>query len=143
MQSGVSRKHRFRELSNRVRFDEEVQQFLYIPETVYNYTNFLPIYEAQESITIDADVYDLRMLLDYQSRNQRDVAAATNAFQGYGEFLSSRVLEFRSTFEFFNINGVFPYYTIMYYGAVGEAAFGAVLIIVTLVHVFYNELIIF
>jgi hypothetical protein len=136
MQSGVSRKHRSRELSNRVRFDEEVQQFLYIPETVYNYTNSLPIYEEQESITIDADVYDLRMLLDYQPRNQRDVAAATNAFQGYGEFLSSRVLESRSTFEFFDSDGVFPYYTIMYYGAVGKAAFGAILIIVTLVHVF-------
>lgn len=33
-------------------------------------------------------------------------------------------------------DGVFPYYAIMYYGAVGEATFGAVLIIMTLVHVF-------
>ncbi|OGE56140.1 hypothetical protein PENARI_c003G11877 [Penicillium arizonense] len=79
--SGVSRKHRSRELSNRVRFNDEVQQVLYIPETVYSYTNFLPIYEAQESITIDAEIYHLRMFLDYQSRDQHHVATATNAFQ--------------------------------------------------------------
>ena len=65
MQSGVFRKRRSRKLSSRVRFNDEVQQVLCLPEAVYSSTNFLPFYEAQDSIMTDAEIYHLRILLDY------------------------------------------------------------------------------
>lgn len=67
MPNWIFRKHRFREISNRVRFNDEVQQVLCIPETVDSNINFLPIYGAQDSIMTDAEIYHLRTLLDYQS----------------------------------------------------------------------------
>ena len=54
----------------------------------------------------------------------------------FGGYTASRIHGSRSTFEFFDRDSFFSYYTIIYYGAIGEATFGGILIIVTLVHVF-------
>ncbi|KAJ5776712.1 uncharacterized protein N7511_001723 [Penicillium nucicola] len=41
-----------------------------------------------------------------------------------GGYVVSHVRSFPTSFEFFDSAGHFPYYKIMYYGAVGKAAFG-------------------
>ncbi|OQD74986.1 hypothetical protein PENANT_c164G04683 [Penicillium antarcticum] len=52
-----------------------------------------------------------------------------------GGYTAGRVHGFQSSFEFFGRDGSFPYYTVTYYGAVGQAAFGSVLFILILVYV--------
>jgi hypothetical protein len=49
-----------------------------------------------------------------------------------GGWIASRVHGFQ-TFEFFERSHI-PYYKIMYYGSVGQAAFGSLVIIMSLVH---------
>lgn len=46
-----------------------------------------------------------------------------------GGYIASRIHGSRSSFELLNIHGHLPYYEIMYYGAVGQAAFGSLMII--------------
>jgi hypothetical protein len=41
-----------------------------------------------------------------------------------GGYVASHVHGFQTSFEFFDSASRFPYYKIMYYGAVGQAAFG-------------------
>jgi hypothetical protein len=53
-----------------------------------------------------------------------------------GGYFASRVHGYQTSFEYFDRAGQFPYYKILYYGAVGEAAFGSLVIIITLVWVF-------
>ncbi|KAK9846897.1 hypothetical protein MYU51_000067 [Penicillium brevicompactum] len=50
-----------------------------------------------------------------------------------GGYVASHVQGFQTSFEFFDRDGHFPYYNIMYYGAVGQAAFGSLLVIRSLV----------
>ncbi|CDM38432.1 hypothetical protein DTO013E5_9736 [Penicillium roqueforti] len=40
----------------------------------------------------------------------------------------------QSSFELLDRDGSFPYYVVMYYGAVGQAAFGAAVVILILIH---------
>ncbi|KAJ6126440.1 hypothetical protein N7523_002052 [Penicillium sp. IBT 18751x] len=56
-----------------------------------------------------------------------------------GGYFASRVHGYQTSFEYFDRAGQFPYYKIMYYGAVGEAAFGSLVIIVSLVWVFVSD----
>ncbi|CAG8184448.1 unnamed protein product [Penicillium nalgiovense] len=49
-----------------------------------------------------------------------------------GGWLASRVHGFQTSFEFFDRSHI-PYYKIMYYGSVGQAAFGSLVIIMSLV----------
>jgi hypothetical protein len=51
-----------------------------------------------------------------------------------GGYAAGRIHGFQSSFEFFGRDGSFPYYIVMYYGAVGQAAFGSVLFILILIH---------
>jgi hypothetical protein len=53
-----------------------------------------------------------------------------------GGYIASRVHGSRSSFELLNIHGHLPYYGIMYYGAVGQAAFGSLMIIFSIVQLF-------
>jgi hypothetical protein len=50
-----------------------------------------------------------------------------------GGYFASRVHGYQTSFEYFDRAGQFPYYKILYYGAVGEAACGSLVIIITLV----------
>jgi hypothetical protein len=50
-----------------------------------------------------------------------------------GGYIANHVHGFQTSFEFFDSDGHFPYYEIMYYGAVGQAAFGSLLFIRSLV----------
>jgi hypothetical protein len=47
-------------------------------------------------------------------------------------WIASRVHGFQTSFEFFDRSHI-PYYKIMYYGSVGQAAFGSLVIIMSLV----------
>jgi len=49
-----------------------------------------------------------------------------------GGWIASRVHGFQISFEFFARSHI-PYYKIMYYGSVGQAAFGSLVIIMSLV----------
>jgi hypothetical protein len=49
-----------------------------------------------------------------------------------GGWIASRVHGFQTSFEFFNRSHI-PYYKVMYYGSVGQAAFGSLVIIMSLV----------
>ncbi|CAG8032301.1 unnamed protein product [Penicillium nalgiovense] len=49
-----------------------------------------------------------------------------------GGWIASHVHGFQTSFEFLD-RGRFPYYRIMYYGSVGQAAFGSLVIIMSLV----------
>jgi hypothetical protein len=51
-----------------------------------------------------------------------------------GGYAACRIHGFQSSFEFFGSDGSFPYYIVMYYGAVGQATFGSVLFILILIH---------
>ena len=53
-----------------------------------------------------------------------------------GGYIASRVHGCRSSFDLVNIHGHLPYYGIMYYGAVGQAAFGSLMIIFSIVQLF-------
>jgi small-conductance mechanosensitive channel len=50
-----------------------------------------------------------------------------------GGYVASNVHGFQTSFELFDIEGHFPYYKTMYYGAVGQAAFGVLAVIMSLV----------
>ncbi|CRL31394.1 hypothetical protein EN45_043480 [Penicillium chrysogenum] len=50
-----------------------------------------------------------------------------------GGWIASRVHGFQTSFEFFARSHI-PYYKIMYYGSFGQAAFGSLVIIMSLVH---------
>jgi hypothetical protein len=50
-----------------------------------------------------------------------------------GGYVPSQVHGFQPSFNFFDSDGHFPYYKIMHYGAVGQAAFGDLLVIRSLV----------
>jgi hypothetical protein len=50
-----------------------------------------------------------------------------------GGYVASKVHGFQTSFELFDIEGHFPYYKTMYYGAVGQAAFGVLAVIMSLV----------
>jgi hypothetical protein len=50
-----------------------------------------------------------------------------------GVYVASKVHGFQTSFESFNIEGRFPYYKTKYYGAVGQAAFGVLAVIMSLV----------
>ncbi|CAG8006059.1 unnamed protein product [Penicillium salamii] len=50
-----------------------------------------------------------------------------------GGYVASHVHGFRTLFKLFASEGHFPYYKIMYYGAVGQAAFGVLAVIMSLV----------
>ena len=56
-----------------------------------------------------------------------------------GGYIASRVHGYQTSFEYFDRAGQFPYYKIMYYGAVGEAAFASLVVIVSLVWVFVSD----
>jgi hypothetical protein len=49
-----------------------------------------------------------------------------------GGYVASKVHGFQTSFELFDIEGHFPYYKTMYYGAVGQAAFGVLAVIMSL-----------
>ncbi|CDM38505.1 unnamed protein product [Penicillium roqueforti FM164] len=49
-----------------------------------------------------------------------------------GGWIASRVHGFQISFEFFGSEDHIPYYNIMYYGSVGQAAFGSLVVIVSL-----------
>ncbi|CAG8211409.1 unnamed protein product, partial [Penicillium nalgiovense] len=57
-----------------------------------------------------------------------------------GGYVASHVHGFQTSFEFFDGEGHFPYYKIMYYGAVGQAAFGSLVVILSLVRFFIADL---
>jgi hypothetical protein len=48
-------------------------------------------------------------------------------------YVASNIHGFQSSFEFFDSARHFPYYQTMYYGAVGQAAFGVLAVIMSLV----------
>ena len=48
-----------------------------------------------------------------------------------GAYVASRVRGFQTSFSIFDSEGHFEYYNIMYYGAVGQAAFGVLVAIVS------------
>ena len=50
-----------------------------------------------------------------------------------GGYVASHVHGFQTSFELFDSEGHFPYYKDLYYGAVGQAAFGVLAIIISLV----------
>ena len=50
-----------------------------------------------------------------------------------GGYVASHVHSFQTSFVFFDSDGHFPYYNIIYYRAVGQAAFGSLLVIRSLV----------
>ena len=50
-----------------------------------------------------------------------------------GGYVASHVHGFQTCFELFNSEGHFPYYKIIYYGAVGQAAFGSLVVIMSAV----------
>lgn len=50
-----------------------------------------------------------------------------------GGYVASDVHGFQTSFEFFDSAGRFPYYKIVYYGAVGQAAFGSGVVIMSVV----------
>ncbi|KAJ5348519.1 uncharacterized protein N7506_001772 [Penicillium brevicompactum] len=50
-----------------------------------------------------------------------------------GGYVASHVHGFRTSFGLFASEGHFPYYKMMYYGAVGQAAFGVLAVIMSLV----------
>lgn len=54
-------------------------------------------------------------------------------FLSLGGYVASTVHGFQTSFELFDSEGYFPYYKIMYYGAVGQAAFGVLAVIMSLV----------
>ncbi|OQE29343.1 hypothetical protein PENNAL_c0948G08083 [Penicillium nalgiovense] len=57
-----------------------------------------------------------------------------------GGYVASHVHGFQTSFEFFDREGHFPYYKIMYYGAVGQAAFGSLVVIMSLMRFFMADL---
>ncbi|KAI3097964.1 hypothetical protein CBS147333_9202 [Penicillium roqueforti] len=50
-----------------------------------------------------------------------------------GGYVASKVHGLQTSFELFDSEGYFPYYKIMYYGAVSQAAFGVLAVIMSLV----------
>jgi hypothetical protein len=50
-----------------------------------------------------------------------------------GGYIASHVHGFQTSFGLFDSEGHFPYYKIMYYGAIGQAAFGVLAVIMSLV----------
>ena len=54
-------------------------------------------------------------------------------------YFASRVHGYQTSFEYFDRAGQFPYYKILYYEAVGEAAFGSLVVIISLVGVSVSE----
>lgn len=50
-----------------------------------------------------------------------------------GGYVASNFHGFQTSFELFDIEGRFPYYKTTYYGAVGQAAFGVLAVIMSLV----------
>lgn len=50
-----------------------------------------------------------------------------------GCYVASHVHGFETSFEYFDSAGHFPYYKIIYYGAVGQAAFGSGVVIMSVV----------
>ncbi|KAJ5318365.1 hypothetical protein N7476_004785 [Penicillium atrosanguineum] len=56
-----------------------------------------------------------------------------------GSYFASRVHGYQTSFEYFDRADQFPYYKIMYYGAVGEAAFGSLVVFIALAWVFVPE----
>ncbi|KAJ5895697.1 hypothetical protein N7495_007388 [Penicillium taxi] len=57
-----------------------------------------------------------------------------------GGYVASHVHGFQTAFEFFDSAGHFPYYKIMYYGAVSQAAFGSGVVTMSVVCVFIGGL---
>lgn len=53
-----------------------------------------------------------------------------------GGYIASHVHVSRPSLELLNIHGHLPYYGIMYYGAIGQAAFGSLMIIFSIVMLF-------
>ncbi|KAJ5330525.1 hypothetical protein N7476_000308 [Penicillium atrosanguineum] len=56
-----------------------------------------------------------------------------------GSYFASHLHGYQTSFEYFDRADQFPYYKIMYYGPVGEAAFGSLVFIITLAWVFVPE----
>jgi hypothetical protein len=52
----------------------------------------------------------------------------------------SAVHGFQTSFEFFDSAGHFPYYKMMHYGAIGQAAFGVLVVIISLAHLAVRRL---
>ena len=57
-----------------------------------------------------------------------------------GGYVASHVHGFQTSFEFFDSEGHFPHYKIMYYGAVSQAAFGSLVVILSLVRFVVRDL---
>ncbi|OQD78003.1 hypothetical protein PENANT_c101G08340 [Penicillium antarcticum] len=66
--------------------------------------------------------------------------AVSLAVLSLGGYVASHVHGFRTCFEFFDSEDRFPYYKIMYYGAVGQAAFGSLVVIMSLACFVVREL---
>ena len=57
-----------------------------------------------------------------------------------GGYVASHIHGFQTSFDFFDSAGHFPYYKIRYYGAVGQATFGVLGAIMSLLHLALRSL---